>query len=79
MKRIVLASAIGLLATGIHAQTISAGKKISATASVKTNTTVNQMGTEMEIPANGTINTDFEIKSYRASLYFFVLIKAKDS
>ncbi len=63
MKRIFIASAIILLATSIQAQTISAGKKFLVIASVKTNTSVSQMGTEMEIPATGTVTTDFEVKS----------------
>ncbi len=63
MKKLIIASAILLLATNIHAQTITAGKKFQVIAAVKSNTTVNQMGNEMEIPATGNITTDFEVKS----------------
>ena len=73
MKRIVLASVVILLSTGINAQPINAGKKFQAIAAVKTNTTVNQMGTEMEIPANGTINTDFEVKSVSGKTVVFII------
>jgi len=61
MKKLVFALPIMLLATAIQAQTV--GKKFQALASVKSNTTVNQMGTEMEIPSSGDIATDFEVKS----------------
>lgn len=61
MKKLVIAFPILLLATSIQAQTV--GKKFQALASVKSNTTVNQMGTEMEIPSTGDITTDFEVKS----------------
>ena len=63
MKRVFIASAIVLLASAVNAQTINAGKKLTAVATVKTNTSVSQMGTEMEIPATGTVTTDFEVKS----------------
>ncbi|MDE3143308.1 MAG: hypothetical protein KGL19_04080, partial [Bacteroidota bacterium] len=61
MKKLIIALPIILLATSIQAQTV--GKKFQALASVKSNTTVNQMGTEMEIPSTGDITTDFEVKS----------------
>ena len=73
MKRIFIGFAIILLATEIHAQTISAGKKFLVVAAVKTNTSVSQMGTEMEIPANGTINTDFEVKSVSGKTVVFII------
>ena len=63
MKRVFIAFSIILLATAVNAQTINAGKKLTAVAIVKTNTSVSQMGTEMEIPATGTVTTDFEVKS----------------
>lgn len=63
MKKIILVSTIILLATSMQAQTISVGKKFQVIAAVKTNTTVTQMGNEMEIPTTGNITTDYEIKS----------------
>ncbi len=73
MKRIVLALVVILLSIVVNAQPINAGKKFQAIAAVKTNTTVNQMGTEMEIPANGTINTDFEVKSVSGKTVVFIV------
>jgi hypothetical protein len=62
MKKLIIAFPIILLATAINAQ-VSVGKKIQTTSVITLNTTVTQMGTEMEIPQTTSINVDFEIKS----------------
>jgi hypothetical protein len=65
MKKIAFSAVALLFATGILAQTISVGtgKKLQVVSTIKLNTTVSQMGSEMEIPATSDIYTDFEIKS----------------
>ncbi len=65
MKKLTALSVICLLVINSHAQTIkvTAGKKVQTASVITMTTTINQMGTEMEIPAKTNVNIDFEIKS----------------
>ena len=65
MKKILFVYALLFMATELGAQTISVstGKKVQVVSVIKLNTTVTQMGTEMEIPSVTTLYSDFEVKS----------------
>ena len=65
MKKIIITSVIAFIAFHVNAQTISVatGKKIQAVVNEKINTTVTQMGQEMEIPSVIDIYFDFVVKA----------------
>lgn len=65
MKKSAILFVICLWAISSQSQTIKvgAGKKIKTVSVIKMNTTVNQMGTDMEIPATTNLDLDFDVKS----------------
>ena len=65
MKKIIITSVIAFIAFQVNAQTISVatGKKIQAVVNEKKNTTVSQMGQEMEIPSVSDTYFDFVVKA----------------
>lgn len=65
MKKIIITSVIAFIAFHVNAQTISVatGKKIQAVVNEKINTTVSQMGQEMEIPSTFDIYFEYVIKA----------------
>ena len=65
MKKIIITSVIAFIAFQVNAQTISVatGKKIQAVVNEKINTTVSQMGQEMEIPSTFDIYFEYVVKA----------------